>query len=93
MLKNTISIKGVPKFLSQKYVGEPLINPIRSYSDIKIFYPLQLIDSRFQVDHKKRIKNELFDEHTGKFDNARLFIILIRHRETKKVSDGSETAE
>ena len=41
----------------KEYVGEPLLSPFISYTDVKSKYPFQVIDLRYQVDHinpKKR---------------------------------------
>ena len=44
-------------------------------------YPIQVIDLRFQVDHKTPKRIQLFEEFITGADNvdARLFNILIRH--------------
>ena len=56
-------------------------------------YPIQVIDLRFQVDHIKSKKIQLFEEYRGATSNARLFIILVRHREIKMISDGKKITE
>ena len=40
------------KLFYKEYVGEGLLNPFICYPDIKNKYPIQVIDLRFQVDHK-----------------------------------------
>ena len=52
------------------------------YTDIKNKYPIQIIDLRFQVDHITPQKIQLFEEFNTDpaNDNARLFVLLIRHR-------------
>ena len=50
--------------------------------------PIQVIILWFQVDHINAKKYQLFEEYRGATNNARLFMILIMHREFKMVSDG-----
>ena len=42
--------------------------------------PSQIIDVRFQIDHIIPRKNQPFEDYTAATNNARLFMILIRHR-------------
>ena len=65
------------------YVGEEILSPFISYPDMKNKYPIQLIDLRFQVNHNNPKKKGLFEEYRGATNNARLFVILIKHRENK----------
>ena len=74
----------------REYVGEELLNPFISYRDMKNNYPIQLIDLRFHIIPKKI---RLFEENRVATNNARLFIILIRHREIKMISDGNKISE
>ena len=53
---------------------------------LKIIYPIQVIDLRFQVDHINPKKIQFFEEYRPDPASARLFLILIRHREIKMVS-------
>ena len=73
-----------------EYVGEELLNPFISYTDMKNKYPIQIIDLRFQVDHINPKKIGLFEEYRGATNNARLFMILVRHREIKMITDGKK---
>ena len=81
------------KLFYHEYLGEQLLQPFISYNDMKTKYPFQVIDIRFQVDHNNPKKNELFEEYRGATNNARLFIILVRHREIKMISDGNKITE
>ena len=72
----------------KEYVGEPLLSPFISYTDVKTKYPFQVIDLRHQVDHINPKKIQLFEEYRADPANARLFMILIRHREIMMISDG-----
>ena len=60
---------------------------------MKTKYPFQSIDLRFQVDHINPNKIQLFEENRGATNNARLFMILLRHREIKMISDGKKITE
>ena len=46
----------------KEYVGEPLLSPFISYTDVKSKYPFQVIDLRYQVDHINPKKIQLFEE-------------------------------
>ena len=48
-------------FFNKEYVGEEVMNPFISYSDMKNKYPIQVIDLRFQVDHVSPKKIQLFE--------------------------------
>ena len=69
----------------EEYAKEPLLKPFIKHTDLKQFYPIQVIDLRFQVDHANPKKLQLFEEYRGNPDNAhteaRLFTWLIRCRE------------
>ena len=56
-------------------------------------YPIQLIDLRFQVDHNNPQKIGLIKEYRGTTNNARLFMIIAKHREIKMISDGNKISE
>ena len=83
------------KFVYEEFVGEELLCLFIKHSDMKNNYPIQVIDLRFQVYHITRKKLHLFE----KFDkdpanfNARLFVILIRHRQNDVISDGNKIIE
>ena len=54
--------------------------------------PFQVIDIRHQVDHITPKKIQLFEEFiTDPLNaNARLFVILVRHRQMEMISDGND---
>ena len=85
------------KLFYKEYVGEPLLNPLISYTDMKNKYPIQVIDLRFQVDHITPKKIQLFEEYREvdppNPPNARLYVILIRRREIEMISDGNKLIE
>ena len=81
------------KLFFKEYVGEELLNPFVSYPEIKIKYPIQTIDLRFQADHITPKKIQLFEDYRADPANARLYVILIRRREVELISDGNESIE
>ena len=83
------------KLFYKGYVEETLINPFISFSDMQIKYPFQVIDLRHQVDHISPEKTQLFEEisvHAANV-NARIFVILIRHRQIEMISYGNKIIE
>ena len=76
-----------------EYIGEPLLQPLISYTDMKTKYPIEIIDLRHQTDHITPKKIQLFHENGTDPDNARLFIILIRRRKINLISDGIKLIE
>ena len=74
----------------KEYVGEPMLNPIITFDKMKKYYPIQIIDLRFQVDHISLKKIRLFEEYENNPANTNLYVILIKHREIKMISDGSK---
>ena len=77
----------------KEFVGEQLLNPYISYTDLKNFYSIQVIDLRFQVDHITSKKIQLFEEFSEDVDNERFMIIRIRRREREMISDGNKLIE
>ena len=53
---------------------------------MKAKYPIQVIDLRFQVDHNFPKKIQLHQVYRKTTNNARLFMIIIRHREIEMIS-------
>ena len=80
------------KSFYQEYVGEQLMNPFISYIDMKNKYPIQVIDLRHQIDHISPKKIQLFEEYKNDpvYDNKRLYVILIRHKQIEMISDGKK---
>ena len=83
------------KLFYKEYVGEELLKFFMSYPNMKNEYPIQLIDLRFQVDHITPKKIQLFEEfNTDPLNvDARLFVILVRHRQIEMISDGIKIIE
>ena len=55
---------------------------------MKDYYPIQITDLRFQVDHISPKKIKHFEEYDDNLVNTYLYVILIKHREIKMISDG-----
>ena len=81
------------KLFYKEYLGEQLLQPYITYSDMKYLYPIQITDLRFQVDHITPKKKQLFQEFSEDPANERLFIILVRHRQIEMISDGNKIIE
>ena len=75
------------------YIGEPVLNALISYPDMKTKYPIEIIDLRYQSDYITAKKIQLLQEYGTDPNNARLFIILIRRRGIKLISDGNKLIE
>ena len=83
------------KLFFKEYIGEQLLSPFISYTYMKTKYPIEMIDLTHQPDHITPKKIQLFQEYAGEYDldNARLFLVLIRRRETELISDGNKLIE
>ena len=57
---------------------------------MKTFYPIQVIDLRFQVDYKTPKKIRLFGEYETAPEHTISYVILIKHKEIKMVSNGNK---
>ena len=78
------------KLFYREYVGDQLLSPNISYDKMKNYYPIQIIDLRFQVDHISPKKFRHFEECDDNPTNTNLYIFLIKHREIKMISDGTK---
>ena len=54
---------------------------------MKSINPIQVNDIRLQVDHISPKKIQLLEEYRNDPGNARIFVILIRHRQIEMISD------
>ena len=83
------------KSFYREYVGELLMNPFISYTDLKDKYPIQVIDLRHQIDHISPKKMQLFEEYKNDpvYANKRLYVILLRHKQIEMISDGNKFIE
>ena len=83
------------KSFYKEYVGEQLMNPFISYTDMKNKYPKQVIDLRHQIDYISPKKIQLFEEYKNDpvYNIERLYVILIRHKQIEMISDGNKFIE
>ena len=81
------------KLFYKKCVGEELLEPFISYTDMKNKYLLQVNDLRCQPDHITAKKIQLFEEYRAGPANARLYVIFIGRREIELISDGNKLIE
>ena len=74
-----------------EYVGEELMNPFIFYTDMKNKYPIQVIYLRHHVDSISPKKIQLSEKNNTDpvYVDAKLFGILIRHRQFETISDGN----
>ena len=77
----------------KKHVGNQLLSLTITYDKLKLFYPIQIFDERFQADYITPKKIRLFDECDETPLNTILYVILIKHRENKMVFDGKKIVE
>ena len=67
-----------------------MLNPIITYYKKENYYPIQILDLRFQVDHISPKKIRIFEEYDDNPVNTNLYVILIKHREIKMITDGNK---
>ena len=60
---------------------------------MKSIHPFQVIDLRLQVDHVNPKKIQLHQEYRSATETARLFLIFIKRRRIKMISDGYKVTE
>ena len=78
------------KLFYKDYVGEPILNLILAYDKKKRWYPFEIFDLRFQVDHISPKKIRLFEEYDDNPANTIIYKILILHTEYEMISDGNK---
>ena len=82
------------KLIHMDYFVEEILTPFITYPDMKKFHHIKVTDLRFQTDHYFTPKKiQLFEECRAHPGNTRIFAIIIRHREIKKLSDGYKFTE
>ena len=77
----------------REYVGEPILNPLISYPDMKTKYSIGIINLRHHPDHITPKKFQFFHEYVADLENARLSLILIRRTEIELILDGNKLIE
>ena len=55
---------------------------------MKTYYPIEIVDLRFPVDHITAKKTRFFEEYDDNLINTNLYVILVKHRKIKLISDG-----
>ena len=81
------------KLSFKEYIGEELMSPFISYTDMKTKYPIQIVDLRHETDHITPKKIQLFQEYNVDPENAKFYLIVIRRREIELKSDGKKLIE
>ena len=81
------------KLFFKEYIGEPILNPLISYPDMKTKFSIGVIDLSHQSDLITSDKFQLFQEDGTDPDNARLSLILIGRREIELICDGKKLIE
>ena len=81
------------KLFFKEYISEQLMSPFISYPDMKINYPIEIIDLRHHSDHITPKKIQLFLEYGGDPENARFFLTFVRRRGEELISDGNKLIE
>ena len=69
------------------------MSPFISYPDMKTKYPIEIIDLKHQSDHITHKKSQLIQEYSADPENAKFYLIIIRRREIKLISDGNKLIE
>ena len=81
------------KLFYKEYLGEELMNPFIKYDDVKNIISYSSYWFKIQLITLTQREFQPFEEYRANPNNARLFLILIRHREIKMVSDGNKITE
>ena len=76
-----------------EYIGEPILNPLISYPDMRTKYSIGFTDLRLLPDCRTTKKIQLFQEYGSDPDNARLFPKIVRRRQIELTSDGIKLIE
>ena len=61
------------KIFFREYIGEPILNPLETSPDMKPKHSIEVLDLRYQPDHKTSKKIQLFHEYGADPENARFF--------------------
>ena len=60
------------KLVDKEYVGDQLLSPFITLDKMKNYYPIQIKDLPFQVDHISPMKTRLFEEYDDNPTNTNL---------------------
>ena len=81
------------KLFFKEYIGEELMSPFISYTDMKTKYPIQIVDLRHRTDHITPKKIQIFQEYSADPENAKFYLIVIRRSEIELISDANKLIE
>ena len=81
------------KSFFKEYIGEELMSPFISYTDMKTKYPIEIIDLKHQSDHITPKKIQLIQEYSADPEKAKFYLPIIRRREIELISDGNKLIE
>ena len=81
------------KLFFEEYIGEELMSPFISYTDMRTKYRIQIVGLRHQTDHITPKKIQLFQQYSVDPENAKFYLIVIRRREIELISDGNKLIE
>ena len=81
------------KLFFKEYIGEDMMTPFISHTDMKTKYPIQIVDFGHQSDHITPKEIQLFQEHSADPQKAKFYLIVIRRREIELISDGNTLIE
>ena len=81
------------KLFFPEYIGEELLSPFISYTDMKTKYPIEIVELKHQPEHITPKKIQLFLEYGSDPENARFYLLLFRRRELELISDGNTLIE
>ena len=76
------------KAFFREYVGEPILSPLTNYTDMKNNYLIQVKDLWFSADHIPPKKFQIIEEYRAAPKNARIIVMLIKHRQIKMIPGG-----
>ena len=74
----------------KNYIGEPILNHLVTYPDMKTKSSIEIIALRHQPDHITPKKIQIIQEYGADPDNNRLFFKKIRRREKELIRDGNK---
>ena len=72
------------------FVGEQLLFPVITKDRMKTYYTKQINDLGFQIGLVTAKKIQRFEKYVDAPTHINLYVILIKHREIRMISDGNE---
>ena len=65
------------KLFQNQYVGEQTLFPKLTYDKMETYYPIQMIDLRFQVDYVLPTKMGLYEQFDEKPIHTNLYVLTV----------------